>query len=255
MNIVIIEDEVLAANKLEQMIVRHNPDYSILQKVRSVEAATNWFNENPMPDLLFLDIHLLDGTCFDILNSIEITCPVIFTTAFDSYALDAFQLPSIAYLLKPINFAKLQKAFLKLESMQGRFQKTNQVQNLNEVLAALENKSQVYKSRFMIKSGVRLFSIAIEQICYFFSEDRITFLVTKDGKKHSIHHTLDEIEDLLDPSCFFRINRQMLIHIQGIKMVHKYFKGRLKIDLIPPYNEDVLVSSRRVTDFQIWLDG
>lgn len=255
MTIVIIEDEILAANKLEQMILRHNPGYTILQKIRSVETATNWFIEHPLPDLLFMDIHLLDGTCFDILKKIDISSPVIFTTAYDAYALDAFQLHSIAYLLKPINFAKLQNAFLKLESMQDRLQKTQQVQNWGKVLAALENKSPAYKSRFMIKSGARVFPIAIEQVCYFFSEDRITFLVTKDGKKHSISHTLDEIENLVDPAFFFRISRQMLIHIQSIQMVHKYFKGRLKIDLVPPYREEVLVSSRRVTDFQTWLDG
>lgn len=254
MEILIIEDEELAADKLAGMILRDNPDHHILGKIRSVESAVEWFNTNPSPDLLFLDIHLLDGTCFEILNAVEITCPVIFTTAYDTYALEAFQLNSVDYLLKPIRFSKLQQAFQKLEVMLKNFQEVEQGQKLNKVLAALENKSHSYKSRFLIKSGARFIPIAIQDISYFFSEDRITYLLTRQGKKYSVNYSLDDIEQLLDPAEFFRINRQIVLHIDSVEMVHRYFKGRLKVDLIPRFEEDVLVSSRRVADFQAWLD-
>lgn len=254
MNIVIVEDEVLAANKLEQMILRYDPNNSILQKIRSVEDAIAWLTKNAPPDLLFLDIHLLDGTCFDILKTTEITCPVIFTTAYDAYALDAFQLHSVDYLLKPVGFSKLQKAFQKLEAMQSVLEKARQIQKLNDVLAAFENKNQTYKSRFLVKSGARLFPVSVDLVRYFFSEDRLTFLVTEEGKKYTVQQTLDELETLLDPAYFFRINRKIILHIDSIQVVHRYFKGRLKINLVPAYGEDAIVSSRRVGDFQAWLD-
>jgi len=254
MKILIIEDETLAADKLERMIERYDEQHEIVDKLRSVEAATAWFEAQEAPDLLFLDIHLLDGTCFDILKAIDIPCPVIFTTAYDEYALEAFQLNSVDYLLKPISFARLEQAFHKLETMQQSFQQQQQVQQLNSVLDALQSQRTSYKTRFLVKSGARLFSVATEHARYFFSDEGISFLVTKDGKKYSINHTLDELEELLHPADFFRISRQMIVHIDSIKMVHKHFKGRLQIELQPSHEEEAMVSSRRVADFQAWLD-
>ncbi len=254
MKILIIEDETLAADKLERMIDRYDESHEIVDKLRSVEAATAWFEAYEAPDLLLLDIHLLDGTCFDILQAIDIPCPVIFTTAYDAYALKAFQLNSVDYLLKPISYTRLEQAFEKLETMQQSFRQQQQAQQLDSVLHALQNQQQSYKTRFLVKSGARLFSVATEQARYFFSEEGISFLVTKEGKKYSISHTLDELEELLYPEDFFRISRQMIVHIYSIKMVHKHFKGRLQIELQPPHEENAMVSSRRVADFQAWLD-
>ncbi len=253
MKIVIIEDEIPAAEKLEKMIRQHDEQHDIQKKLRSVEGAVAWFSDHPLPDLLFMDIHLLDGTCFELLKQIELTCPVIFTTAYDRYALEAFQLHSIDYLLKPISYDKLAQAFEKLASLQENLRQEQQ-QSIDKVVQALESKKPSYKSRFLVKSGSRLFSVPIEAIAYFFSKDRITFICTQKDKKYSVNHSLDEIEELLDPSLFFRINRQMILHINSVQMVHKYFKGRLKVDLIPPSEEDAFVSSRRVGDFQDWLD-
>lgn len=255
MNILIIEDETLAADKLEQMILKHDANHRILEKIRSVESAIKWFAQNEAPDVLFMDIHLLDGTSFDILKSTTIDCPVIFTTAYDAYALDAFQLHSIDYILKPISYLKLQQAFQKLEAIQQTFQKAQQTQQLDKVLTVLEDKKQNYKSRFLVKFRTRMLPIAVEQISYFFSEDRITFLVVQEGQKYMTNHSLDELETLLNPASFFRINRQMIIHIESIQSIQKYFKGRLKVDLSPAPEEEVLVSSRRIADFQAWLEG
>lgn len=253
MKILIIEDEALAADKLERMILRYDPSYEVLEKLRSVESAVDWFEKQENPDVLFLDIHLLDGTCFDLLPKVEIHCPVIFTTAYDQYAIEAFQLNSVDYLLKPISYAKLAASFDKLFEVSTQFQSLQQVQKLDEVLASLQENEQ-YKSRFLVKSGARLIPIPIASISYFFSEDRITYLFTRKRKKYSISQSLDELEALLDPAQFFRINRQMVVQIDSIRMVHKYFKGRLKVDLDPPFEDEVLVSSRRASDFQLWLD-
>lgn len=254
MKILIIEDEELAADKLERMIHRYDPSYEVLDKLRSVESSIEWFEKRHAPDLLFLDIHLLDGTCFDLLPKVEISCPVIFTTAYDQYAIEAFQLNSIDYLLKPISYTRLAASFEKLFAVSTQFQSLRQMQKLDEVLATLQ-AGENFKSRFLVKSGARFIPIPTTSISYFFSEDRITYLLTRKQKKYSISQSLDELEQLLDPAQFFRINRQMILQVDSIRMVHKYFKGRLKVDLNPPYEEEVLVSSRRVSDFQAWLAG
>lgn len=255
MNIVIIEDEALAAGKLEKMILKHNSEFKVLEKLGSVEAASEWFAQHDMPDLLFLDIQLSDGTSFDLLKTIEITCPVIFTTAYDHFALDAFQLHSVDYLLKPVSQDKLAKALAKLDEMQQHYQKSQTSPQWETVLKTLEGQQpQAYKARFLIKSGTRYFPVSTKQTHYFFSEQRITFLVTEEGKKYTIGYTLDELANLLDPADFFRINRKMIVHIKSIQMVHKHFNGRLKVELDPQPEEEIMVSSRRVADFQAWLD-
>ncbi len=256
MNILIIEDEKLASQKLEKMVLKARPEAKVLAKLAEVESAIAWFSEHAMPDLLFLDIHLLDGTCFDILKAVKIECPVIFTTAYEKYALDAFQVLSIDYLLKPVRHADLEGAFDKLDSIRTRLSENlPRAAELEHLIHLVENQNRSYKTRFLIKSGARLFPIATAQVGYFFSEHRITFLVTKEGNKYSINYTLDDLERVLDPVDFFRVNRQMILHIQSVHMVHKHFKGRLKVDLISTENStEVMVSSRRVAEFQDWLD-
>ncbi len=254
MNIVIIEDEILAANKLEQLVLQYDPTFKVLTKIRSVKNAIKWFNINGLPDLLFMDIHLLDGNSFEIIKKIELTCPVVFTTAYDRYALDAFKVNTIDYLLKPINFSKLENAFQKLDRLQKNLG-NHQSQRLNKLIDSIEQKSTLYKNRFLVKSGSKMFSLQVSQINHFYSEERVTFLLTKDEKRFMIAQTLEELEVLLDPKHFFRINRQMIIHINSIKVTHKYFKGRLKIEItIDSPFEEIMVSSRRVSDFQAWLD-
>lgn len=254
MDILIIEDEALAAEKLSQLIIRYDPTYNVLANLRSVEATVNWFAKNSSPDLLFLDIHLLDGTCFDMLKVQSISCPVIFTTAYDEYALDAFQLHSIDYLLKPISFSRLRSAFQKFEIIKDSFQHNQYAEKLDNVLNRMNRLEDTFKSRFLIKLGSRLYPISIDEVIYFYSEDQLTFLVMHDGKKHPLNYTLNELEEMINPLEFFRINRQMIIHFKSIVMVHKFLNGRLKIDLIFPLPDKSIVSSRRVGDFQTWLD-
>ena len=252
MNILIIEDEELAAAKLERLVKRYDPKYNLIGKLRSVEEAVGWFVANPAPDLLFLDIHLLDGTCFDILDEVDIKCPVIFTTAYEDYVFDSFQLHSIDYLIKPISFKKLQQSLDKFAELVNI---TKPVEaDYQDVLTALKSVNKAYRNRFLVKFGSKLLPIGTDQVAYFLSKDRITFLVTLEGKKYPLNTTLDELEESVDPSLFFRINRQIILHVNSIKQVHKYFKGRLKVDLDLDTEDDIMVSSRRVTEFQEWLD-
>lgn len=254
MDIVIIEDEILAANKLEQLVLQYDPNYKVLAKTRSIKGTIDWLNTNGFPDLLLMDIHLLDGNSFEILKTIDLECMVIFTTAYDDYALEAFKVNSIDYLLKPIHFSKLEKAFQKLEFLQKNLG-VPQSQKLNNLISFLEQQHVPYKDRFLVKSGSKMFSIPTQQINHFYSEDGLTFLLSHDEKRFIISQSLEILEKQLDPQYFFRINRQMIIHIHSIKIIHKYFKGRLKIELtMDSPIEEIMVSSRRVSDFLLWLD-
>ena len=254
MDILIIEDEELAAGKLERLILRHDPSYDIVNRLRSVEESVKWFTDNEAPDLLFLDIHLLDGTCFDILKKINISGPVIFTTAYEDFVFESFKVHSIDYLIKPVIFKKLQQSLTKFEALYQKINNSQAVPDYHQIVQAIKSGNKDYKSRFLVKYGSKLLPIGVEQVSYFLSKDRISFLITTDGKKYTISPTLDELEETLDPALFFRVSRQIILHIQSIEQVHKYFKGRLKVDLKQSTTEEIMVSSRRVADFQSWLD-
>lgn len=253
MEVLIIEDEELAAAKLERLIQRYDQSYKIVAKLRSVKESVSWFSTRKAPDLLFLDIHLLDGTCFDILNEVDIKCPVIFTTAYEDYVFESFKVYNIDYLIKPVSFKKIEQSLTKFGKLFENQQKSTDTGNIEEMLQAIRSASKEYKSRFLVKFGSKLLPIDVNQVAYFFSKDRITFLVTLEGKKYPVNPTLEELEESMDPSLFFRINRQMILHVQSIKQVHKYFKGRLKVDLQLEADQDIMVSSRRASEFQDWL--
>ncbi|GJM28586.1 MAG: DNA-binding response regulator [Cyclobacteriaceae bacterium] len=254
MKVLIIEDESLAADKLERMILRYDQSINILDKLRSVEESRIWFQNNQPPDLLFMDIHLLDGTCFDLLDEIDISCPVIFTTAYQDFVFESFKVHSLDYLIKPVNYKKLQSSLEKFEKLFSKAPGQEEATEYQQVMQALKSAGKDYKTRFLVKFGSRLLPIGIEQVGYFASRDRITFLITTEGKKYPISATLDELEASLDPSLFFRINRQLILHVQSIRQVHKYFNGRLKVDLNQQTEEEIMVSSRRASEFQQWLD-
>jgi DNA-binding LytR/AlgR family response regulator len=252
MKVVIAEDEHLAAAKLEKMIRKHDPSIEVLAILDSVQASIDWLKSHESPDLIFLDIQLTDGTCFDIIKSVSLDCPVIFTTAYDQYALEAFNLQSIDYLIKPISQEKLDKAMAKLKKMQDGF--SEKTVDFDKLLNAVEGANKTFKSRFLVKSGSAMKSVAVEEIAYFFSSDKLVFMMTKSRHRFVINETLDELELSLNPSDFFRINRQFIVHIDTILKVHPHFNGRLKIDLNPAPEEDIYISNRRATAFKEWMD-
>ena len=252
MKVVIVEDEHLAASKLEKMILKYDHSTEISEKLDSVESAVFWFQNNRLPDLIFLDIQLTDGTSFDIIKQVELNCPVIFTTAYDQYALDAFKFQSIDYLIKPISQEKLENSMEKLKNMKDNF--SSESIDYIQLLNVVKSISKDYKSRFLVKSGSSMKSVNVADIAYLYSEDKLVFMKTKDNHRFIISETLDELENLLNPSDFFRVNRQYILNVEVIQKVHPHFNGRLKIDFLLTPDEDIYISSRRATAFKAWMD-
>ena len=251
MNAVIIEDERLAADRLEEMIQEVSPDIRITAKIGSIREAVKWFMSHSA-DLIFLDIQLSDGLSFSIFDQVAVNTPVIFTTAYDQYAIKAFQLNSVAYLLKPVRKTELRESLDKLESLQNSFNI-----DFDRLAALLEGKKPDFKKRFLIQVGRKFRKIEISDIAYFFAQDKTIFLKTFQSQIFPIDHTLDMLEGLIDPERFFRINRKFFISMDAIQNMTAYSRSRIKLDLIPPVDssDDTIVSIERSGDFRKWLNG
>lgn len=251
MKVLIIEDEKPAARRLEQLIRQQRPQAEILGPVDSVEKAVQWFRDNPGPDLLFLDIQLADGLSFDIFREVEVRSPVIFTTAYDQYTLKAFKLNSVDYLLKPIDPEELQQALDKF----GRYYGKAPLVDASALESLIQSfQAPEYKERFIVKIGQQLSFIQVEEVRYFYSEDGLLFAQMKDRKRHALDYTLDQLENLLDPKTFFRLNRKAIANIEAIHKVSPYFNSRLVVEMRPAPGFEVIVSRDRVNDFKNWLD-
>ncbi len=251
MKIVIIEDEVYAAEALEKMILDIRPRTKVLAQLPSIEESVEWLQSNPHPDLLFCDIHLSDGSSFEIFNTVELKVPVIFTTAYNEYAIQAFKVNSIDYLLKPLNKEELLAAILKFENLQ-KDELGDQLENLKNLLQ--QNTPREKRSRFMVKSGQSIKVIPAEEIAYFLAEDGIVILVNFDGKRFAVNYSLDQLEEQLDTHRFFRANRQLMININAVEKAESYFKGRLLLQTKPPTPEDQVISSSKAAAFKNWLE-
>ena len=248
MKILIVEDEAAASRRLQKLIEEIGPNTKVVGLLDSIEETINWLQGNPMPDLFFFDIHLADGSCFEIFHHIHIEKPIIFTTAYDQYAIQAFKVNALDYLLKPIKRAELESALKKF--IQRHFKPEVDYQKLTELLPVSRKPH-----RFLIRFGPRLRLVSEEKAAYFYTEDRITFVVTNEKKRYPIDHTLDKLETMLNPDHFFRINRQFIISIQAIGEMHTISKSRVKIDLDPPCSLDTIVSTDRSPHFKRWLQG
>lgn len=249
MNVLIIEDEHLAAEKLEKMLSDINPEIRVLAKLESVIDSINWLNSNEKPDLIFMDIQLDDGICFEIFDSVKIETPIIFTTAYDEYAIKAFQVNSVDYLLKPIEEKALAKALEKYKLIY----QANQFQN--EKLNILYDQIiHNYKTRFFVKIGNHFHSVSVDEIQCFLIQERGTFLRTINGKKYDLDYSLDQVQKLLDPNKFYRINRNYLIHIDSIQDIYSYSSSRLGVKLKMLDHLDMIVSRDKVSEFKKWLD-
>ena len=254
MKVLIIEDEALSAEKIADYLLRFDENIEVLAKLDSVEASVRWFKAHNPPDLVLLDIYLSDGICFSIFDEVDVESPVIFTTAHDEYALTAFKLNSIDYLLKPIKFEALASALNKFRKVTERVNFKEVNIRLQGLIESMKTGQDPYKSRFLVKNGNKIRSIDSMQIAYFYSENKISFLVTKENHKFAIDPSLDQLKGQLDPKYFFRVNRKFLIHINSLKTIHPYFKGRLMIELDPTFHEDIILSSEKAQLFKNWLD-
>ena len=251
MRAIIIEDEQRSAKRMRNLIEESGRDINILSCLGSVQESIEWFENNPLPDLIFSDIQLGDGTAFDVFGKMDKIPPVIFTTAYDEFALNAFKANGIDYLLKPIDPVELNHAIDKFLSFN---QKDDDALSMEKIAQLLQKEEKIYKSRFIIKVGEKMRSVKTEEIACFYSMMKFTYLQTNQKRNYPIDYTLDQLEELLDPHTFFRVNRKIIIHFDSIDEIHTWSGSRLKIVLHCNYDEDVVVSRERVKDFKAWLD-
>lgn len=249
MNVIIIEDENAAARRLEKLLKEVAPETIVLQQLDSVETSVLWLQNNPQPDLIFMDIHLADGASFEILQHVAIKCPVIFTTAYDEYALQAFKVNAVDYLLKPIKSTELTAA---LEKYRDVFRPP--VSDYSSLLETLRRQEGM--QRMLIRLGQSMKLIELSDAAYFYTKDKITFVILRNGgKRYPVEYPLDRLENLLDKRAFFRINRQFIVNVAAIREMHPYSKSRVKIDLDPATDMETIVSTERSAEFKKWLVG
>jgi DNA-binding LytR/AlgR family response regulator len=250
--ILIIEDEDAASKRLTKMVQEVMPEATILPPLVSVKSSVEWLQQNTAPDLIFLDVHLADGESFEIFKQTKVTSPMIFTTAYDQYALEAFKVNSIDYLLKPLKKDDLKRAIDKYINLTSPPQPTI---NIEKLLSSLQPQKATYKDRFAVKYGEHIKTIETPDAAYFYTENKVNFIVTKDAKRYIIDYNLDQLEELLDPKKFFRINRQFIIGFHSIADMFTYSKSRVLVKLNPPTKLETIVSTERSSAFKSWLDG
>jgi DNA-binding LytR/AlgR family response regulator len=251
MRVLIIEDEPIAAERLEKLVLELESTAVVLARLDSVKQSVQWLKQNASPDLILLDIQLADGISFQIFDQVSINCPIIFTTAYNEYALKAFKVNSIDYILKPIDKAELRTALDKF----NRLVKPVPTPNLMESIAnAMELLTKKYKTRFVVKVGEHLRSIEVTDILFFYSQDKTTFAQTGDGRKHILDYSMEQVDEMMDPMRFFRINRKYLVASNAIQDMITYTNSRLRLVLKTSDDNDVIVARERVQDFKDWLD-
>jgi two-component system, LytTR family, response regulator LytT len=253
MQVLIIEDEPLAASRLTMLLQEIDMDIQVLAVLDSVEESVDWFRSNQQPDLVLLDIELADGISFSIFSQVELHCPVIFTTAYDQYALEAFKLFSIDYLLKPVNAEALERAVKKYRSFTAYNSITSQIR---EVIQSIRKPEKQYRNRFLVKTGSRMFFVESCQAAYFVSEGKTVFLLTREGMRFPLDTTLEKLQEDLDPRDFFRLNRSVICSIHAIREIKSYHNSRLKISLLAgSHSDEAVVSRERVSAFKSWADA
>ena len=253
MNILIVEDEMLAAERLRLLLKQYDPSIKVLACLESIKETVNWIKTKPHPDLLLMDIQLSDGHSFEIFKQVNINKPVIFTTAFDHYAIDAFRYFSIDYILKPVTAEALASAIHKYRAMSV----ATLPADYNSLVEKFQEKTVTqYKDRFLAKVGQRTFFIQTDEVAYFYADNKTIYLADREGNKFIVNYSIEKLESLLDPYYFFRINRKMIVHSKMIDLVKPYLNNRLKLSLKAlKMEDDIIVSRERVTAFKKWAEG
>ena len=256
MNVLIIEDEKPAADKLILFLQRYDPNIKVLDVIQTVQGTIDYFEgNNVMPDLLFMDISLHDGLCFDIFKEVSITKPVIFVTAFNQYALEAFKVNSVAYLVKPLSYDSFYNSMKKLDSLKENLPKNIEKLELEQLRTIYASINQEYKQRFMVKIGEHLRSVQAENIVLFYAEGRTVTMLTNSLNKYIVDYKMEELETMLNPEMFFRLSRTYHVNINFIKDTLIYSNSRLKITLSIPFESEIIVSREKVKLFKKWFDG
>lgn len=255
MKVLIIEDEIPAQRMLKSMLQELDSEIEIVGILDSIKTSVGWLKNNKHPEIILLDIQLSDGISFDILKSVEIESMIIFTTAFDEYAIQAFKVNSLDYLLKPLNKEDLQIAFEKYDTYSKRFiHEKNAKVDYGEIISAIKNAESNYRKRFLIQSGESFFQLQAEDVAYFYSMERITFAVTFEKREYPIDFSLESLKEQLNPELFFKINRQLIVNINAIIRIHSYFQGKLSLEIKPVHSEQIIVGKDKAASFKRWLD-
>jgi len=258
MRVFIIEDEIPASEKIVRLINRYDESIEVAGSAMSIKQAVHWLKEDGKADLLFMDIQLTDGLSFDIFKQVNFDIPVVFTTAYNEYAIDAFKANGIDYLLKPITFEAVSNSLKKFKSLKNKLQEPEQTgaTAIIDLQSALEMLSKrEYKTRFMVKIGEHIRSITTDNIDLFYAEGRNGYIVTNEGRRLIIDYKLETLDEMLDPKKFFRVNRTYIIEINAIKDVLVYSNSRLKIILSQSFDREIIVSREKVNQFKTWFDG
>jgi len=254
LKVLIIEDEIVAANRLQEMLISYDSSLEIVGVLDSVIDAVNFLNNTTLElDIIFMDIQLSDGICFEIFEEIEINCPTIFTTAYDNYTLNAFKVNSVDYLLKPIDTEELVSSIEKFKKI--HFKGNNYRNSTESLMQDLAITSNTFKYRFLIKTPFGFIPVSTNDIAYFYSEDKLTFLVTWKNEKHIVDISLEELITKLDPKDFFKISRSFIAHHNAIEKINYHHNNRLKLQLKPIINKDVFVSRNSVKNFKNWMNS
>lgn len=257
MRILIVEDEELAVKKLQKTLLAVDTDATVIGVTDSIKGTVDWLQENTQPDLILMDIELADGQSFEIFNLTEVKSPVIFTTSYDEYALKAFKVNSVDYLLKPIQKEELQAALQKYRQLHTVSKPVDDKAgiSLENLVRELQQKLQPkeFRKRFLVKHAQKLVSVEIDEIAYFYSDGRLNFFKTIDNKKYVVDYTMDELEEMLDPEKYFRISRSFYVSVSSIDKIDDYFGNRLILQLKPAVDKEALVSREKVTEFKKWM--
>ena len=250
MKVLILEDEALAAERLHKLLLDIDSRIEVVRVIKSVEEGKEWLMANEAPDLIISDIRLLDGLSFELFKTLQLETTVIFTTAYDQYAINAFEVNSIDYLLKPLKQEELKASLEKFKLFR---QSTGAGINLEALLKTLANKSSERPERLVLNQGQKIVAVDIRDSAYFFTKDKVTFLRTVQGKTYSIDYSLEKIEEMIDPSRFFRINRHLIVNMRAIVEMYSWTKSRVKIKLEPLCELEAIVSAERSPAFKEWL--
>jgi len=258
MKILIVEDEELAVKKIRKTLSEVDGNAEVVGVADSISGTVNWLQSNPSPDLILMDIELSDGQSFEIFSRVQVKSAVVFTTSYDEYALKAFKVNSIDYLLKPIQKEDLEAALNKYRQMKKIYadEKTaDSSLNMDALVKELQQKLQPkeFRKRFLVKHGQKLVSVEVDEIAYFFSDGRLNFFKTDDNRKFVVDYTMDELEEMLDPQKYFRISRAFYVSVRSIGQIHDYFGNRLLLHLKPSVDKEAIVSREKVTDFKKWM--
>jgi two-component system response regulator LytT len=259
MKILIVEDEELAVKKLQKTLTAVDAAASVIGVTDSIKATVDWLQANEQPDLILMDIELADGQSFEVFNLTEVKSPVIFTTSYDEYALKAFKVNSVDYLLKPVQKEELQAALQKYKNLHATAKPSDGNGkadiNLESLVRELQQKLQPkeFRKRFLVKHAQKLVSVEIDEIAYFYSDGRLNFFKTTDNKKYVVDYTMDELEEMLDPEKYFRISRSFYVSVNSIDKIDDYFGNRLILQLKPAVDKEALVSREKVTEFKKWM--